>query len=923
MGTSRLGKTLIILSLLLTEPAAILPAPARAQTQQNSQIEARDKRVNILVIHSYHPGLSWTKKTKEGIEEGFQQSPHQTTVFHEFLDAKRYPNLHHKNTFLEGIRNKYQHTDIDLLMVADDPGLNLVFNDHKKYFADLPVVFLGINHIQDKFLNKPWLTGVFESHSIAETLIEAKRQTGVNHMIVISDSTETGKASQKKLRSIQSTAGIADNIHLLEDVMVSNINKKVGSYPDEWPIFMFGQLRTGAKNGPLLSFTQEAKTIHSYVKNPIYIDNTIRFHDGAIGGKLLDANYHAKQAVKLANKILDGASPDQVPPILKGKNKWIFNAQALEAANISLKSLPAGSTLTNRRLSFYEENYRIVWLTLSLFVLSLITIAILSNAIRRQKNAEEKLRANEKQLEHIVQERTAELQEALSSLQHSQSETEERSLELAKKNSELEIARLAADKANQAKSDFLAKMSHELRTPLNSILGFTQLLQQDQILPTKQQKFLDTIASSGSHLLNLINNILDLSKVQAGKSRLTKKDFHIEALLESVCKMLEPEAAKKGISLFCHCEKGFPKYIHQDESKIKQIVINLLGNAVKFTSLGQVSLIAEAITSNQLKFTIADTGPGISEQDLERLFKPFSQTQVGELHEQGTGLGLSISLEFIKLMGGTIDVKSEVGKGSTFTLLIPFEDAKEESKINDEPSHRSSLKLSPQTGQKRILIVDDHPSSRELFSELFSISGFEVNSAKNGQEAIDLSHQWHPHAILMDVQMPGINGLEATKIIKREVTPEPIIIIFTTDTQQHVKNNAFKSGCDDFLNKPCPTEDLLHAVAKCLNLPLEIKTIEPRHVSSKSSPPYNSIDMPAALAQSLAKLSPTILHQLANAATSLSDEELGNILIDLPVGNELLTAQISNLMTNFRYDLILEMITPHLESSRSPSPLKG
>ncbi len=924
MGTLWLDKILIVLSLASTNLAAISHYPATAQTQTSQTIEERGNNSNVLVIHSYNPELSWTKATKEGIDQGFQKSIHKTTVFHEFLDAKRYPKLHHKKSFFEGIRDKYQNTDIDLLMVADDPGLNLILQVYKEYFTDLPVVFLGINHVQEKFLNKSWLTGVFESHSVSDTLIEAKRQTGVNHIIVISDSTETGKASQKRLLSFKSVAGMPDNIHIIEDLMTRDIKEKIGSYPDNWPIFIYGQLRKNKKNGPLLSFNQEAKILRSYISNPIYIDNRVRLHDGVIGGKLIDGNYHGRQAVKIADKILGGSSPDQVQPILKAENKWIFDAQALKDANISLKNLPAGSIIKNKRLSFYEEHYQIVWLTLFLFILSLITIAILSNAIRRQKNAEAKLRANEKQLELKVYKRTSELQEALTSLQYSQSEIEERSLELAKKNGELETARLTADKANQAKSDFLAKMSHELRTPLNSILGFTQLIQRDQALPEKQQSYIDTISSSGSHLLNLINNILDLSKVEAGKSKLKKQDFHVVALLESVCKMLKPAADKKGISLVCHCEQDFPEYIHQDEGKLKQIIINILGNAVKFTSLGEVSLKAEALTVEQLQFTIADTGPGISQQDIERLFKPFSQAEDGDFHGQGTGLGLSISAEFIKLMQGTIDVKSKIGKGSTFTVSVPFEEAKISSSKNPLHGSRLFYRLATQKVQHRILIVDDDQPTRELFYELLANSGFEVNSATNGQEAIDLSHQWHPHVILMDVQMPVIDGLEATRIIKQEVTPQPIIVVLTTSTQAKVKNDAIASGCDSFLNKPCSTEDLLQTLAKHLNLDLMTEDVDSSSPVPQTSPdPANAIDRPVALSQSLAQLPQTWLQKLVNAAMSLSDADLENVLADLPEGNELLTASISSLMTNFRYDLIIEMVKPHLKPSNSPSSISG
>ena len=913
MAVCRLGKIFILLPLFSIGLEPLIDSPAKAQA--SIQPQEKDSVSNVLVLHSYNPEFFWTKEIKEGIDQSFQKIAYKTTIFHEFLDAKRYPNLHHKDSFLEGIRDKYQHTDLDLLMVADDPGLNLVLQVHQEYFEDLPVVFMGINHMEEKFLNKSWLTGVFETHSVAETIVEAKRQTGVNHIIFITDSSETGEANRKRLGSLNAWRDAPENIHFIKDITSAEIESKIGSYPDNWPIFVGGHLRKENARGPLISFDEGTEMLHALVPNPIYTETHALLGRGTVGGKVLDGNYHAQQAVQLAERLLSGASPETVEPILEAKNQWIFDAAELENAKISLDDLPPDSILINERLLFYEQYAEIVWPTLFILGISFITIAVLSHAIRRQKNAESKLRANEKQLEQKIEHRTTELREVLESLQKSKAESEERSRELSKKNDELEKSRRFADQANQAKSDFLAKMSHELRTPLNSMLGFTQLLRGDATLPNKHQNYIATISSSGSHLLNLINNILDLSKIQAGKSKLNKKDFYIEALLKSVCQMLELEANKKGILLSCHCEPGFPDLIHHDESKYKQILINVLANAVKFTAYGQVSLRAEALASNQLKFSIRDTGPGIAPQDLEILFEPFSQAEEGKLHGKSTGLGLSISAEFIKLMGGTIEVESEIGKGSLFTIVLPYEKAKNLTNHDHVTDVKPSLRLTVPPVPKKILVVDDDPPTRNLFVELLNRSGgFEVKTAVNGQEAIALSHEWHPDAILMDVQMPIMNGLEAAEIIKQEVKPLPTIIMLTTDTQAKTKKVAIAAGCDSFLNKPCSIDDLLQELVTQLDLQL----IEEASEASDSEPstpeaPLSATAMTADLSQSLAGLPQPLLRRLAQAAASLNNLKLDNVLDDLPAGNELLIAHLSSLKTNFRYDLILTMLEPYLE----------
>lgn len=909
------GRKLIAFILLPASLATILVYADTARPQDNNLSEGEDTVSNVLVIHSYNPEFFWTKEIKEGIDQGFEQSNQKTVVFHEFLDAKRYPELHHKDYFLEGIRQKYQYTDLDLLMVADDPGLNLVLQVHEDFFVDLPVVFMGINNIQEKFLNKPWLTGVFETHSVAETILEAKRQTGANDLIVVTDSSETGEANRERVMSLEGAVESPKTFHFVKDITFSEVELRLGSYPDNWPIFVAGQLRNESSRGPLISFDEGAEIIHASVPNPIYTETRKLVGLGTIGGKVLDGNYHAQQAVQLAEEVLSGVSPDQVEPILKAKNQWIFDAAEMKRANISIANLPSDSILINERESFYEQNPELVWSTIFLLGGSFITIAVLSNAIRRQKSAEAQLRSNEKQLEQKVYGRTAELQDALNALQQSKSETEERSIELAKKNSELEIARLSADDANQAKSDFLAKMSHELRTPLNSILGYTQLLQRDQRLLVKHEDYLGTISSSGSHLLNLINNILDLSKVEAGKLDLNKRDFDVKALLESVFQMLGSEATRKGILFSYQCKPDFPEYIFQDESKCKQILINILGNAIKFTSCGQVSLVAEVLSANQLKFVISDTGPGISPQDLEHLFNPFSQASGEALHGRGTGLGLSISEEFVKLMGGRIDVESEQEKGSIFTILIPFESANSQVNNDSVPSLKSIFKLSTYTGQHRILIVDDDKPSRAFFRDFLNVSGFDLKTAASGEEAIALSHEWHPHAILMDVQMVGISGIEATETIKRVVKPSPIIIMLTTDTQVKTKHAAIAAGCDGFLNKPCSIEDLLQTLAEQLHL----QVIEEHSQSSHSEALATEVAlastvMTSDLSESLAMLPQALLQRLAVAASSLSHTNLENVLDDFPEGHESLKAHLSNLKTDFRYDLILKMLEPHLPS---------
>jgi PAS domain S-box-containing protein len=360
--------------------------------------------------------------------------------------------------------------------------------------------------------------------------------------------------------------------------------------------------------------------------------------------------------------------------------------------------------------------------------------------------------------------------------------------------------------ANRAKSVFLANMSHEIRTPMNAILGFSQLMLRDQDLTPRQCQYLGTINRSGEHLLALINDILEMSKIEAGRTTLNPSTFDLTVLLRDLEMMFRVRTNEKKLSFSVETIGDVPQYIVTDINKLRQVFINVLGNAVKFTEQGGIGLRVraerECATGPFLRVEIEDTGPGISPDDQDKLFRQFEQTKTGQQAGTGTGLGLAISREFVCLMGGDITVNSQVGKGSVFVIRLPLKEGKAQAvEAKDKPLH--VLRLQPEQATCRVLIVDDVEDNRELLAQLLAPIGFKIRLATNGAEAVHEFEQWRPHLILMDFRMPVMDGHEAIRRIRAlPGGAAPKIIAVTASAMDENRQELMEIGADDFISKP-------------------------------------------------------------------------------------------------------------------------
>ncbi len=473
------------------------------------------------------------------------------------------------------------------------------------------------------------------------------------------------------------------------------------------------------------------------------------------------------------------------------------------------------------------------------------------------------------------------------------------------RDAELEGARDSAEMANRAKGAFLANMSHELRTPLNAILGFSQLMSNHPNLDPEQKDHLGIINRSGEHLLTLINDVLEMSKIEAGRTTLQLNSFDLHKLLDEVEDMLNLRAMNNGLRLLVEKAEGTPQYIQADEGKLRQILINLISNAIKFTKEGGVSIRVrhyESSGSHRLAFEIEDSGPGIAEEDLETLFDAFVQTRQGTTFKEGTGLGLSISREFVRLMGGDIHVSSEIGRGSIFKFDVEVALA-EASNVPVEQPARQVVGLAPNQPMYRILIVDDQEENRKLLVSLLEPLGFDVREAVNGLEAVNMWRSWDPHLIWMDMRMPVLDGYKATNRIRSLPNGgDPVIIALTASAFEENRAMSLEAGAYDFVRKPFRNEEIYERIAKHLEIKFMYKDEE-----TDTSPSIVIERQEKLTAQDLVSLPESWKSELHTAAAQADADRIMELIEQVKFQYPDLTNTLVTLVNNFRFDILMEI----------------
>ncbi|MEW6493790.1 MAG: AAA family ATPase [Cyanobacteriota bacterium] len=426
----------------------------------------------------------------------------------------------------------------------------------------------------------------------------------------------------------------------------------------------------------------------------------------------------------------------------------------------------------------------------------------LEAANARLKRSHEQLEEYSRTLEAKVEERTQQLQE--------------KNINLKQEVHDRKRAEEAADAANRAKSEFLANMSHELRTPLNGILGYTQIFKKDKNLSDRQKNGIDIIHQCGEHLLTLINDILDLSKIEARKMELSLQAFHFSEFLNGILEICRLRAEQKGLALIYKTLSPLPKVIYADEKRLRQILINLLSNAVKFTKKGSITLKV-GYQEGKFRFQVEDTGVGIAPEQLEEIFLPFQQVGETSRNTEGTGLGLAISRQLARMMGGEIKVQSSLGKGSVFCVDLDLPEVSLETGVTDRVEKGNIIGF---RGTKRkILVVDDKWANRSVLVNLLEPLGFELLEATDGLDGLNKASEFKPDVILMDLVMTVMDGFEATRRLRQLPEFKDVVVIaISASVFDFDKRQSREVGCDDFLPKPVREAELLEKLRSYLEL---------------------------------------------------------------------------------------------------------
>lgn len=727
------------------------------------------EKKTILLLHSYNKELQWTDDLNNAIVQELKNDANITFEIRvEYMDTKRYEDSLYLQSFKKFFLSKYVNTCFDLIISTDNAAFDFL-KENKVFFAsDVPVVFCGLNnqiHFPENY------TGILEDIDFESNLKLIQSLHPNSKIYIALDNSITGTALRNQLTPIIKTAFPNLNYEYLTDYSFAEFKAKLNSFTEGEVLFLV--TFNYDKNGVSIPYDHILEEITPYCKVPIYGAWDFYLGAGIVGGRITSAYYHGLEAGKIAKKILNGSSLSDFK-ITSGPTKYIFDYRYIRKYDINEELIPDQAIIINKPENILQKNKTLFTLMLIVFIFLVTTIILLFSLFRRNKKA----LTLEKKYTAEIQNKQAKLKQAL-----------EKSRE-----------------ATSLQQAFLANLSHEIRTPMNGIMGFSDLLEELPSADTQVSKYVHFIKYNSRQLMNIIDDILEISLIETNKIVLDHKTININTLIDGVIKSSKVRNTEsEAVKLFTNCSLSNEEaFINTDETKLTQILSNLLNNALKFTNEGYIEL-AYSVKGNDLEFMVKDTGIGIDKKNFENIFSRFGQVEKGTSRKfGGTGLGLSISKAYVELLGGKIWLESAPKKGSTFYFTIPAQFVK------NEISKPSSPQKEYYWPDKTILVVDDEELNLLLFDAILTPTGLTLLKASSGLEAVEIFTENNKSIdlVLMDVKMPEMDGFEATEQI-RAINKDIPTIFQTAHTVTFNKEKAQQFGVNKTIHKPIDRKELL------------------------------------------------------------------------------------------------------------------